>query len=234
MGDRGRINATQVEECINIDDIHFARTALVCLENTNNRGGGSIYNAASIVDISKVCKQQHLPLHLDGARIFNALAETGQSPQDAAAPFDSLSVCLSKGLGCPVGSLLLGSYDFIIQAKRVRKVFGGGWRQAGFLAAAGIYALDHHIIRLKEDHAKAKYLGDFLLQQHFVESLLPVETNIVIMNLKPEYSADYILFKLNEAGIKASKINLYSIRFVLHLDITDEMLAHTIEVMKRF
>src|SRR5215471_3375413 len=161
-GDRGRITAKQVKIAINSDDNHKAHTSLVCLENTSNRGGGSCYDFEEIRKIREVCKDSNLRFHLDGARLFNALVEKNETPKQYGEIFDSVSICLSKGLGCPVGSVLIGKRDFIKKARRVRKVFGGGMRQAGFLAAAGIYALQNHISRLKEDHRHAKQIGEVL------------------------------------------------------------------------
>ena len=166
-GDLGKITADQIKTAINPDDVHAPETTLVSLENTMNKGGGSIYKLDEVKPIRKVCDDNGLKLHLDGARLFNALAETGESPADWGAQFDTISICLSKGLGCPVGSLLLGSKSDIKRARKVRKVWGGGMRQAGFLAAAGIYALDNHLQRLTEDHARARALGEMLLKLSF-------------------------------------------------------------------
>src|SRR5687767_3330880 len=151
-GDRGRISSEQVLHSINPDDNHKANTSLVCLENTSNRGGGSCYDLKEVQQIHNICKENNLKLHLDGARIFNALAATRESPKQYGELFDSISICLSKSLGCPVGSVLLGKKELIKKGRRVRKVMGGGMRQGGFLAAAGIYALENHLERLAEDH----------------------------------------------------------------------------------
>ncbi len=183
QGNRGRITAEQVLQNINPDDQHYPVSKLVVAENTANRGGGSCYDFHELEKISKVCKENQLGFHLDGARLFNALVETGETTQQYGEVFDSISICLSKGLGAPVGSLLLGDQNFINQARRIRKVFGGAMRQAGFMAAAGIYALDHNISRLKEDHIKAKQIGDVLSHCSFVKEILPVETNIVVFKL---------------------------------------------------
>jgi threonine aldolase len=230
--DRGRLNANQVLQAINADDIHFPKTSLVSLENTHNRGGGSVYTLSDIKAIKQVCEQHHLPLHLDGARIFNALVTSGISAADMGQQFDSISVCLSKGLGCPVGSLLLGTSVFIKQAKRVRKILGGGWRQAGYLAAAGIYALEHHIERLADDHLKAKEIEKQLQTLAWVENILPVETNIVIFNIAAKHNADEVLTHLLSHQIKASKTGPQSIRFVTHIQTTEEdiqLLCKTLE-----
>ena len=172
-----------------------------------------------------MCDEHGLILHLDGARLFNALVETGEPTEAYGQLFDSISICLSKGLGCPVGSLLLGKADFIRQARRYRKLMGGGWRQAGFLAAAGIYALDHHIDRLKQDHSRARKIGAFLEKLPEVEEILPIDTNIVIFRL-PEtiLAADYVQ-NLETKGIRGISFGKHLVRFVTHLDFTDEMLA---------
>ncbi|MEI9933296.1 MAG: GntG family PLP-dependent aldolase [Ferruginibacter sp.] len=180
-GDCGRINAEQVLEAINPDDIHKAKTKLVCLENTANRGGGSCYNFSDIQKIKEVCLNNDLKLHLDGARLFNALIVKNETPKQYGEIFDSISICLSKGLGAPVGSLLLGNKEYIKQARRVRKVFGGGMRQVGYLAAAGIYALENNIHKLKEDHLHAKQIAEALQLQDFIGDIMPVETNILIL-----------------------------------------------------
>ena len=230
-GDRGRISAKQVSENINPAFDWLPRTSLVCLENTVNRAGGSYYKLKDIKEISEVCKKNNLRLHLDGARIFNALAETGDSPVETAKYFDSVSICFSKGLGCPVGSVLIGDKEFIKRARRVRKVFGGGMRQAGFLAAAGNYALDHNIKRLKDDHARAKKIAGALKKASFVEELLPVETNIIIFSLKNMTSEEF-LKKLSEKGVKGIGFGKKMVRFVTHLDFNDEMLEITLKALK--
>jgi threonine aldolase len=232
QGDRGRITAKHIEENINADYDWLTRTALVCLENTVNRAGGSFYDLETIKQIKQVCNKHHLPLHLDGARIFNAIVENNYSTQDIGSQFDSVSICLSKGLGAPVGSLLLGTKPFIKKARRVRKVFGGGMRQAGFLAAAGIYALDNNITRLKEDHTRAKELGKLLSSLPYVESVMRVDTNIVIFNLTDKYTAVSFEEAFNPYDIKLAAFGKQTIRFVTHLDFTDEMLTKVIEVLK--
>ncbi len=187
-GDRGRITAAQVEEAINPEDIHRANTSLVSLENTANRGGGSCYELNEIKKIQRVCKQHDLKLHLDGARLFNALVANTETPKEYGQIFDSISVCLSKGLGAPVGSVLLGPKEFIKKARRIRKVFGGGMRQAGYLAAAGIFALKNNVERLQEDHHRAKQIAQALSTKEFVGKILPVETNIVIFEVRDKYT----------------------------------------------
>jgi threonine aldolase len=222
-GDLGKITASQVAESINPDDVHAPETTLVSIENTMNKGGGSIYTLDEIKPIHALCKEKGLKLHLDGARLFNALVETGESPADWGAHFDTISICLSKGLGCPIGSVLLGTKADIKRAKKVRKVFGGGMRQAGFLAAAGIYALDHQVERLKEDHHRARVLGQFLVQAPHVAEVLPVATNIVIARLEG-ISPEAYLQQLAAQGIKGVKFGKDLVRFVTHLDFGDDHL----------
>jgi len=230
-GDRGRLSARQVEGAVNADDPHKPRTSLVCLENTSNRGGGSCYDFSEIEKIQKVCQQHSLRLHLDGARLFNALVRKNETPVQYGKLFDSISICLSKGLGCPVGSLLLGSHDFIRKARRIRKVFGGGMRQGGFLAAAGIYALQNNIERLTLDHEHAQQIANVIAEKEFVRQVLPVETNILIFETKDETMAPALANKLREKGILSIAITPGRIRFVLHLDITDEMVEKTIKII---
>lgn len=222
-GDLGKITAAQIAESINPDDVHAPETTLVSLENTMNKGGGSIYTLDEIRPIHALCKEKGLKLHLDGARLFNALVETGESPAAWGAHFDTISICLSKGLGCPIGSVLLGTKVDIKRARKVRKVFGGGMRQAGILAAAGIYALDHHIDRLKEDHDRARALGEILRNQPFVSETLPVSTNIVIARLEG-INPEELLKKLAEKNIKAVKFGKDLVRFVTHHDFGDSEL----------
>ncbi|TAE30819.1 MAG: aminotransferase class I/II-fold pyridoxal phosphate-dependent enzyme [Cytophagales bacterium] len=224
-GERGRISPAQVRDAINNPaDPHRPLTRLVSLENTMNKGGGCYYTLPDISAIRQVCDEHNLPLHLDGARLFNALVETGESTEAHGQLFDSISICLSKGLGCPVGSLLLGKREFIAQARRYRKLMGGGWRQAGFLAAAGIYALDHHVNRLKLDHARARKIGAMLATRPEVEDIYPIDTNIVIFRL-PEtiLAVDYVA-QLAGKGIRAVTFGKHLVRFVTHLDFTDEQL----------
>ncbi|MGB3589422.1 MAG: GntG family PLP-dependent aldolase [Tunicatimonas sp.] len=231
-GDRGILSAEMIEASINPDDIHFPSTSLVALENTMNKGGGACYTLDRIEAIANVCQKHSLALHLDGARVFNALVATGDNPAEYGKYFSSISVCLSKGLGAPVGSVLVGSQELIRQARRVRKVFGGGMRQAGYLAAAGIYALDHHVERLKEDHQRAKLLAVALQTCSYVASVLPVETNIVIATLQ-DVTPPQFLAKLEEAGVQAVPFGKQDVRFVTHLDFSDEQLGKVIEVLKK-
>ncbi len=222
-GDLGKITAAQVAESINPDDVHAPETTLVSLENTMNKGGGSIYTLDEIKPIHELCREKGIKLHLDGARLFNALVETGESPAEWGAHFDTISICLSKGLGCPIGSVLLGSKADIKRARKVRKVFGGGMRQAGFLAAAGIYALDNHVDRLKEDHTRARTLGEMLSNLSVVSEIFPVATNIVIARLEG-ITPEEFMKKLAGQNIKSVKFGKDLVRFVTHLDFGDEHL----------
>jgi threonine aldolase len=232
-GNRGRITADQVLAAINPEDVHKPISKLVSLENTCNRGGGACYDFKEIEAIQKVAKSNGLGLHLDGARIFNAIVHKKEDPKQYGKVFDSISICLSKGLGAPVGSVLLGSTPFIKKARRWRKVFGGGMRQAGSLAAAGIYALDNHIERLKEDHAKALEIKTALLKKDFVKEIFEVETNIVIANIEGKYNATELAVTLKEKNILVIAMTPALIRFVVHLDITNEMLASTLETIEK-
>jgi len=223
-GDRGRISADQVRMKIKPDEIHYPRTRLVALENTMNKGGGSYYAMDQIMSIHNVCKDHGLLMHLDGARIFNALVETGDDPAQVGNYFDTVSVCLSKGLGAPIGSLLLGNQETILRARRIRKVFGGGMRQAGYLAAAGIFALDHHIDRLSKDHEKARLIARMLDNCPQVAKVEPVDTNIIIFSLIDGIEVKDFLGQLKAHGILALGFGGNSIRMVTHLDIHDAMM----------
>ncbi|MDF3076734.1 MAG: threonine aldolase [Sphingobacteriaceae bacterium] len=232
-GDRGRLTPELIEPAINPDNIHNPVSSLVVLENTVNRGGGSYYYLSDIEPIYHLCKLKGLKLHLDGARIFNALVETGDDPKAYGELFDGISVCLSKGLGAPVGSVLLGRKETIKKAKRIRKVLGGGMRQAGFLAAAGIYALDNNVDRLKEDHANARAIGEALLALPYVASVMPVDTNIVIFRLDESQNAEHFVEKLAHHGIKCNTFGKQMVRFVTHLDVSTTMIDHVIETLKK-
>lgn len=233
QGNRGRLKASEIEKWIMPDDVHFPVTQLISLEDTANRGGGAVYDFKDIEAIAKLAKSRNIPLHLDGARVFNALQVNGIPVKTYAAQFDSISICLSKGLGAPVGSLLVGTSDFIHRARRVRKVMGGGMRQAGFLAAAGLFALENHVARLGEDHAKAKELEAAFLGCDWIESSLPVETNILVVILKDETKRDHYIQQLAEAGVKVSAFGPGMIRLVTHLDISQEQVAYTLEQLKK-
>ena len=225
-GERGKLTPALIAPAINNPgDVHRPISRLVSLENTVNKGGGCYYTLPELAAIRQLCDEHGLALHLDGARVFNALVETGDAPEAYGRLFDSISICLSKGLGCPVGSLLLGSGAFIAQARRFRKLMGGGWRQAGFLAAAGIYALDHHVERLKIDHSRARQIGHMLAAQPEVAEVLPVDTNIVIVRLIDGVTNTDYLARLKEQGILAVAFGPQLVRFVTHLDLTDEHIA---------
>lgn len=232
-GDRGRITAEQVKASINPDDDHKAKTSLVCIENTSNRGGGSCYDFQELKKIKKVCTDNNLFFHLDGARLFNALTAKNETPDQYGKIFDSISICLSKSLGCPVGSLLLGKKDFIKKARRVRKVFGGGMRQAGFLAAAGIYALQHNVKRLSEDHLHAKQIGGVIAKKGFVKQVLPVETNIIIFETNNNRPATALVEELKKHTILCFALTPDRIRFVVHQDITGQMTQKTIQIINK-
>jgi threonine aldolase len=229
----GTFNAGQVLENINPDDPHKAHTSLVSIENTVNRGGGKIWDFTEILKIKEVCKSHNLKLHLDGARIFNAIIETGNKPSDFGSVFDSISICLSKGLGAPVGSLLLGSAEYIYHAKRMRKVMGGTMRQAGYIAAAGIYALDNNINRLRDDHKHAEMIKNAISDRSWVKEILPVETNIIIFKTVGDYKAPKIKELLAGKNILISAIDNEWVRMVTHLNVTSEMVDYVCEEIRQ-
>jgi len=232
-GNRGRLTLNDVEQWINPDDVHYPVTQLVSLEDTSNRGGGAIYDFEEIKKISAFCRKNNLPLHLDGARLMNAMVENGIDLKEYASQFDSISLCLSKGLGAPVGSVLIGKKDFIKKSRRVRKVFGGGMRQAGIIAAGGLYALKNNVERLKVDHLHAKALESALNELTWVKEVIPVDTNIVVAILKDESQRDVILEKLAQKGIKIMAFGPGMLRFVTHLDINESDIHQTIEALKK-
>jgi threonine aldolase len=246
QGSFGQITADQILPLINPDDVHRARTRLVSLENTCNRGGGSCYDLAEIAKIRSLCDAHGLGLHLDGARLMNAIVANQENPKVYGKMFHSISLCLSKGLGAPVGSVLLGDAAFIKQARRVRKVMGGGMRQAGYLAAAGLFAMENNINRLSEDHAHAKLLASALANCNWVGEIFPVETNIVIFEVATSginsgqasgsssslKTAPEIIAALNSQNIRVSAMSPTHIRMVTHLDVTPEMIKRTVEVLK--
>jgi threonine aldolase len=227
-GDRGRVKAPQVKDAINPDDVHKPRTSLVSLENTANRGGGSCYRIADILPIKSVCTEAGIALHLDGARLFNAIVANNETPEQYGQLFDSISICLNKGLGCPIGSILIGNKKLIRQARRIRKIFGGGMRQAGFMAASGLYALQHNVKRLELDHIHARQIALSLQQKPFVGQLLPVETNIIIFDVLAPYTAQTLVAKFKEYGIKCIAIAPTQVRMVTHLDISEQMVKEVI------
>lgn len=232
-GNRGRIEVGTVAQAYNNpDDPHAARSALLSVENTANKGGGACYNFDDLVALGKEARAHGLKYHLDGARVWNALIAKGENPTKYGEIFDTISVCLSKGMGCPVGSLLLGSHADILRAVRIRKRMGGGMRQAGILAAAGIYAMDHHFDRLREDHHRAMILENELNMLSFIESVDPVETNIVIFYAAEGINPKKLTASLAENDIHITSMGQGKLRMVTHLDMTDEMLEYTIEKLK--
>ncbi len=232
-GLRGHITADQIKAAINPDDVHKPKSSLVSLENTGNRGGGSCYEMSEILKIRELCTENNIKLHLDGARLWNALVAKNESPLQYGKIFDSISVCLSKGLGAPIGSILLGKKDFIKQARRIRKVFGGGMRQAGYIAAAGIFAIENNIERLAEDHIHAKLLAEAFSKKDFICNIMPVETNIIIMELKEKYNSASLQAKLKENNILCLPLSDNKIRLITHLDISNIMIEKTIEIIKK-
>lgn len=232
--ERGMFTAEDVLRNINDDNVHFPATRLVCIENTVNKGGGACWNFEDLKAIGAVCKSRGLAYHLDGARLFNALVARGEDPKTYGQLFDTISICLSKGLGAPVGSLLLGSKEHIYKARRLRKVLGGGMRQAGILAAAGLYALQHNVNRLEEDHRKAALVASVLQNRPWLERLLPVETNIVIFQLRADTPSAKLLQHLEQDGFKATSMGTQLIRFVFHLDQSMQDIERLCESLERF
>ncbi len=232
--ERGMFTAEDVLRNINDDNVHFPSSKLVCVENTVNKGGGACWNFDELKAIKEVCQKHNLAFHLDGARLFNALVAKNEDPKQYGQLFDTISICLSKGLGAPVGSLLLGRKQHIYKARRLRKVMGGGMRQAGILAAAGLYALKNNIERLSEDHIKAKMLAEVLQERNWVVRILPVETNIVIFELASEVSPSALMTYLETQGFKVSSMGSQLIRFVFHLDQNIEDIERLCEVLKAY
>ena len=232
-GDRGMITAKQVSESINPPDFyHSPLTTLVALENTTNKGGGGCWDFSEIKKIKTVCEDHNLGFHLDGARLWNALEVTKETPKDYGAVFDTISVCLSKGLGCPIGSVLIGDSVIMEKAIRIRKMLGGGMRQVGVLAAAGLYALDHHRKRLSEDHQKANEIGQILQNKSYVAKLQPIETNILIFELASHINADQFVLNLEKKGVLISNMGGGKLRMVTHLDYNLEMHEKLIETLE--
>ncbi len=228
----GKLNPELIVNHIRPSNDWFPNSRLVVLENTGNRTGGNYYDLLEMQSIHQICKQNGLSLHLDGARIFNAMVEAGYAPGEVGPLFDTLSICLSKGLGAPVGSVLVGSKELIQRARKIRKVMGGGMRQSGLLAAAGLFALEHNVQRLKEDHRRAKEIESTLLNCAYVAEVKKVYTNIIIFNLIETFPAKDFIGLLTAKGIRASAFGSHSVRMVTHLDISDEMIAETCQVLK--
>lgn len=232
-GDRGMFTAEQVVESINPPDFyHSPLTTLVCVENTTNKGGGACWDMEELKKIQQVCKEHGLKYHLDGARLFNALVAKNQDAKEYGELFDTISICLSKGLGAPIGSVLIGNKEHIAKALRVRKVLGGGMRQVGYLAAAALYALDNHVERLAIDHKRAKEVEQILLKNNKVLSVEPVETNIVIFNLKPEIDIEKYVANLASENVFISNMGQGKLRMVFHLDITKDMFSNLCYIIK--
>lgn len=230
-GINGKITAAQVQSAINPDYDWKAKSSLVVVENTCNIGGGSVYRLAELEPIAAVCKENKLAFHLDGARLFNALIETQESLKEYGKIFDSISICLSKGLGAPVGSLLIGNQSFIKKGRRLRKALGGGMRQAGYLAAAGIFALENNIDRLKIDNNRAKQIGEVLKKCAYVATVRPVESNIIFFDLTDGISSLAFVEALEKQGILAVNFGPQTIRFVTHLDISEVMMQQILAVL---
>jgi threonine aldolase len=234
-GDRGMFTVEQLKEAVaGRSDIHVPFTSLVCIENTTNKGGGACWNFSELEKLQKVSKENNLAFHLDGARLFNALVAKNETPKQYGALFDTISICLSKGLGAPIGSILLGSKEHIARALRIRKLFGGAMRQVGFLASAGIYALDNHVERLAEDHKKAKEIGALLSNTTYVTKIEPIETNIVIFYVDDKIGADNFIEKMKNKNILLTPMGEGRIRIVTHLDYTNEMHEILLKELKNF
>lgn len=229
-GKNGIITADHVHQAVKPKADWNPTTKLLCLENSVNMGGGNYYTLAEINPIADAAKKHGLKMHLDGARLFNVLVETGESPKEYGKNFDSISICLSKGLGAPVGSILTGTSEMIAHARRVRKVMGGGMRQSGYLAAAGIYALDHHVERLKYDHERARICGNHLKSQLWVDEVFPVFTNIVLFKVSGSLTSAEVVQTLATNNILCAPVNDKLVRWVFHLDIDDQMVDYVVDV----
>ena len=233
-GNRGMITAEQVAGSIHDPEFyHSPLTSLVCVENTTNKGGGACYDFEEFKKIRQVCETHNLKFHLDGARIWNALVATNDNPKDYGKVFHTISVCLSKGLGAPIGSLLLSDKATIHSALRIRKILGGGMRQVGYLAAAGIYAMDNHIERLTDDHRRAKELGAVLEKLNWVAKVEPIETNILILSVQPQMNGVVLMEKLKQKGISISLMGQGKLRIVTHLDYREVMHTYVLETLER-
>ncbi len=232
-GYRGMFTANQVKEAINPDAYYYSKTTLVEIENTANKAGGSCWDFNEIVKIKQVCNDTNLGLHLDGARLWNALVVKNETAHQYGEVFDTISLCFSKGLGCPVGSILVGDSKIMEEAIRIRKIFGGNMRQVGYLAAAASYALDNNISRLEEDHKKAKEIGAVLLNLPIVKTVNPIETNIVVFELNNDVDDTYFIKKLKAAGILIIAMGDRKLRMVTHLDYTNTMHEELVTILKK-
>lgn len=234
-GDRGMFTAEQIEEMAAVKpEIYLPFTKLICIENTTNKGGGACWDFEEIKKIHQVAKKNNLGFHLDGARLFNALVAKNENPEQYGALFDTISICFSKGLGAPVGSLLLGSKTMIHKALRIRKLLGGGMRQVGFLAAAAMYALDNHLERLAEDHHKAKEIAAVLATCNYITKIEPVETNILIFYVDKKIGSENFINKMAAKNILLTPMGEGKIRIVTHLNYTDEMHEILLKELKNF
>ena len=232
-GERGMFKNRQLLDAINPPDFyHSPKTSLVCIENTTNKGGGACWDIKELKTINKTCKKNNLAIHLDGARIWNALVKKNESPKHYGSIFDTISVCLSKGLGCPSGSVLIGSKEKIDKALRIRKVLGGGMRQVGYLAACGLYALENNIQRLSLDHKKAKEIETTLNKLNYIDKVEPVETNIIIFQIKKDIDSETFLKNLNQQGIKIISMGGPKLRIVTHLDYNDKLHERFLNILK--
>ncbi|UKM63912.2 aminotransferase class I/II-fold pyridoxal phosphate-dependent enzyme [Flavobacteriaceae bacterium GSB9] len=231
-GKQGMFSANQVEYAINPDDYYYSQTSLVEIENTTNKGGGACWDFNEILKIKTVCDKNSLGFHLDGARLWHALVAKNETPKQYGDVFDTISVCLSKGLGCPVGSVLIGDSNIMENAIRIRKLFGGNMRQAGYLAAAGLYALDNNVERLAEDHKKAKEIGDLLANLPFIKNIEPIETNIVVFEVNENIDEKAFVQKLANKNIHIISMGGGKLRMVTHLDYTDKMHETLLKVLK--
>ncbi|WP_242132315.1 threonine aldolase family protein [Aestuariivivens marinum] len=231
-GNKGMFTAEQVLESINPPDYWYAKTSLVEIENTTNKGGGACWDFNEILKIRKVCVNHELGFHLDGARIWNAIVAKNETTKQYGEVFDTISVCLSKGLGCPVGSVLVGDGAIMKNAIRIRKIFGGNMRQAGYLAAAALYALDNNIERLAEDHKKAKEIGETLAKLSIIRTIEPIETNIVIFELNTDINEIGFVKKLANKNIQIIGMGGRKLRMVTHMDYNNEMHERLMQVLK--
>ena len=231
-GDRGMFTAEQVEASINPPDFyHSALTKMVAIENTTNKGGGACWNLEELKKIKRVCDKNNLGYHLDGARLWNAIVKNNEDPKQYGKLFDTISVCLSKGLGCPIGSVLIGDKSIMKNAIRIRKILGGAARQVGYLAAAGLYALDNNIERLKEDYEKAIELGEVLAGLSFIDKVEPIETNIIIFALNDKMSEEDFFIRMKKYNISLSSMGSGKIRIVTHLDYTFEQHNQLVNIL---
>ncbi len=224
-GVRGMFNDNQLLESINPKEFyHSPLSSLVTIENTTNKGGGACWDIQEIIKIQKICKDNHLGLHLDGARIWNALVKKQESPLEYGGIFDTVSVCLSKGLGCPIGSVLLGNKELMEKSMRIRKILGGAMRQSGYLAAAGIFALENNIKRLADDHLRAKEIGEKLINMSFVKKVQDIETNIIVFEIDKSVNKEVIINAFNKLNILFDwySMGTEKIRIVTHINYTQE------------